>query len=550
MLLITVMLFAELTRTSGFIDIPTVPEYDIPGVFGGSMMLAIPWFSDNPTGDTMYAPDPMDFNLAFKYGFGKGEIALSAYQFNTYALSVSYLLKKEKGAAPALFCGVDDISYSPYVSTRGIGDDKGFLDEIGYSRAQGGRVWELFSAYFAAQKTIAPFTNLVIGLGRGRFMGNSWRSHIFNTDLFITGSDYGTEKFSPWAFGLFMGGSLRFPFGLEMSVEMDGRDANLGMKYRTSFVTATFALTKVEYWGNFRPFSPRMLIGLEASNKSVAGAPKIGSIECVIQDQMSKGLLTNATIDIKETNKRYKAMSGTFTMSLPIGNYTITATRADYTDYIAKISVKAATRSKFVFNLKKTEEAMKRDLAYREKTMKVTEGLNQGKVYFSENNIVLAKKSFDAVIALDPSNAEALDYLSRIELKKTELLAVYANEAKQRTTAKDYKKAIEYWQKVLELDAGNAEATAAIADLNKQLAAAPTKKPPTVTKKPPTEPPKKATAEEIAAIYNKGVNYFSQGKYDEALKTFKQVLALDPNHKGAKDYKKRTETRLKAIKGG
>jgi tetratricopeptide (TPR) repeat protein len=549
MLLIMVMLFTELTRTSGFIDIPTVPEYDMPGVFGGSMMLAIPWYSENPTGDSLDAPDPMDFNMAFKYGFGKGELALSAYQLNTYAMSVSYLLKKEKGAAPALFCGVDDISYSPYVSTRGIGGDKGFLDEVGYYRSPGGRVWELFSAYFAMQKTVAPFTNLVIGLGRGRFMGNSWRSHLFNTDLFITGSDYSTEKFSPWALGLFMGGSLRFPFGLEMSMEMDGRDANLGMKYRTSFVTATCALTKVEYLGNFRPFSPRMLFGLEASNKSVAGAPKIGSIECVIQDQTTKGLLTNAIIDIKEINKRYKATGGTFSLSLPMGNYTITATRADYVDYIAKISVKAAVKSKFVFNLKKTEEAMKRDLAFREREVRIAESLNQGKAYFAENNIVLAKKSFDAVIALDSANAEARDYLSRIELKKTELLAVYANEAKQRAKAKDYKKAIEYWQKVLELDAANAEATAAIADLNKQLAAAPPKKPTTVTK-PPVTPPKKATAEEIAALYNKGVNYFSQGKYDEALKTFKQVLALDPNHKGAKDYKKRTETRLKAIKGG
>jgi len=549
MLLIAVMLFAELTRTTGFIDIPTVPEYDAPGVFGGSIMLAIPWYSDNPTGDTMNAPDPMDLNLAFRYGFGKGEIALSAFQFNTYALSISYLLKKEKGAAPALFCGVDDISYSPYVSTRGIGGDKGFLDEVGYYRSEGGRVWELFSAYFAMQKTIAPFINLVIGLGRGRFIGNSWRSHIFNTDLFITGSDYSTERFSPWAFGLFMGGSLRFPFGLEMSLEMDGRDANLGMKYHANFITAVIGITKVEYWGNFKPYSPRILFGLEASNKSMTGAPKVGSIECVIQDQTSKGLLINSTIDIKETNKRYKAISGTFAMSLPAGNYTITATRADYVDYIAKISVKPAIKSKFVFNLKKTEEAMKRDLALREKTMKISEGLNQGKVYFSENNIVLAKKSFDAVIALDPANTEALDYLSRIALKKTELLAVYANEAKQRAKAKDYKKAIEYWQKVLELDAQNAEATTAIADLNKQLAAAPPKKPTTVTK-PPVTPPKKATAEEIAAIYNKGVNYFSQGKYDEALKTFKQVLALDPNHKGAKDYRKRTETRLKAIKGG
>ena len=59
-----------------------------------------------------------------------------------------------------------------------------------------------------------------------------------------------------------------------------------------------------------------------------------------------------------------------------------------------------------------------------------------------------------------------------------------------------------------------------------------------------------ATKAQIEALYKKGVSQYIAEKYDAALKTFKQVLALNPNHAGAKDYRKRTAARIKVLKGG
>jgi tetratricopeptide (TPR) repeat protein len=130
------------------------------------------------------------------------------------------------------------------------------------------------------------------------------------------------------------------------------------------------------------------------------------------------------------------------------------------------------------------------------------------------------------------------------------LITAYATEARTRAQAKDYTKAVEFWQKVLKLDPNNAEAKVAVADLQKQLKIVkPTTKPTTTGTKPPVAV-KKPTKEEVEALYNKGINYFTAEKYDDALKVFNQVLALDPAHSGSKNYKKRTEARIKALKGG
>jgi tetratricopeptide (TPR) repeat protein len=385
--------------------------------------------------------------------------------------------------------------------------------------------------------------NFVIGIGRGRFVGYGDRSHYFNTDIFILGSDFKRPEHSAWAVGMFFGGSLKFAGGLELVAEMDGRDANIGMKYRHQYFTTTLAIAKFEQmpWWNSPPYSPRIALSVEADNHASLAAPKVGKIECIAQDFTTKQLLPNSIVDIKEINKRYKALSGTFSVSLPAANYTITVSRPGYIDYIAKIIVKPGVKSKLIFNLKKTEEALKKEASLQA----MQTYIQQGKIYFSEGNLSMAKESFTKALAIDPNNTEAKNYLVNIENRRNELIASYANEAKQKEKAKDITKAIQFWQKVLELDPTNVEAKTAIADLQKKKQ--PEKKPVTETKPPVA---KKATKEEIDALYNKGVSYFTAEKYDEALKVFNQVIALDPAHKGAKDYKKRTEARIKALKGG
>ncbi len=546
MIIVYLVIISQLCRTSGYLDMPTVPQYDIRGMWGVTTMFSFPMYSDDPNPNDSVFVDPKDFSMAFKYGFGKGELAISMFTPTTWVASVSYLLKPAKESGTAWFCGVDDISYAKHISTVGAGGNDGTIEEISYHKYMNGRPWELFSGYIAMQKYFGRIANFVIGLGRGRFVGYGWRSHIFNTDFLVLGEDYRTKDHSWWAFGLFMGGSLKFPFGLEMSMEMDGRDANVGLKYHFPVVTATLALCKVEYLGHFRPWSPRWTFGLEGNNRSAVSAPKVGSIECEIKDQTTKALLANCVVDIKEINKRYRAPAGTFSLSLPAGNYTVTVSTPNYVDYIAKISVKPGVKSKLVFNLKKTEEAIQREIAAMEREKSIKTYLSQGKIYFSEGNLKEAKKAFEMVLSLDPDNVEAKNYLGNVETRRNELISAYLTEARNREKANDFAKAIEFYQKVLDLDAQNTESSEAITRLKAKVTQE--KKPPTTTK--PKEPEKKVTPQEIEALYKKGVSYFSANNFDEALKVFNQVLALDPNHKGAKDYKKRTEARLKVLKGG
>lgn len=540
--MITILiLIGELSRTSGYIDIPTPPQYDIPGMFGGGLSFSATLNTEDPDPTDDQRPDPADFDLFFRYGFGgRGEVSLSAYHINTYVLSASYLLAQEKENIPAFFIGVDDISYNTHISTRGIKDSVGFIEEYNYATHCGGRPWELFSTYIGMQKFFGRYFNIVMGLGRGRFVGYGDRSHYFNTDLFVLGDRYKSPEHSWWAFGIFFGGSLKVPGGLEIIAEIDGRDGNAGLKYHHKNFTATLALTKAEHlpWWNHPPYSPRLVFGIETTNRSMLEAPRVGSIECIVQDYTTKEILANAIIDIKEINKRYRATTGTFSISLPAGNYTITASRPNYVDYIANVKVKPGVKSKLIFNLKKTEEQLRKE----QQLKNINDYLAQGKVYFSEGNLKLAKDAFNNVLALDPNNNEAKEYLARIETRRIELIASYTTEAKNKEKAKDYPAAIQMWQKVLELDPDNAEAKTAIAKLEKK----------TTPPKPETKPPEKklATKEEIENLYKKGVSYFNAQNYEEALKVFKQVLAIDPQHKGAKDYKKRTEARIKALKGG
>ncbi len=546
MILLTLFLVGELCHTSGFIDIPTAPQYDKSGMLGVGLAFSMPFSQEDPDPTDLTEPDPMDFTATLKYGFaGRGEVALSMYTPSTFALSIGYLLVRE-GSAPAIFMGIDDISYKPYLSTISNEEEGGFIEERNYAVVNGGRAPELLSAYIGMQKSFSVF-NVVLGFGRGRFVGYAPRSIIFNTDQFVLGDDYKTEDHSSWAFAVFFGGSIRLPMGLEFIAEIDGRDGNAGIKYHHKYFNIALAVAKAEHFWSPAPYSPRFTAGLEVNNRFMTEGPRIGSIECVVRDVTSKEHMANYFVDIKEVNKRYRAKGSTFGLSLPVGNYTITVSMVNYEDYIAKISVKPGVKSKLIFNLKKTQEALMREAVWAEKQNKIRTFFEQGKIYYTEGKINDAATAFQNCLALDPDHSEAKNFLTMIEPRRQELIRVYSAEARSRTAAKSYTQAIASWQKVLELDPNNSAAKTGIANIRNQIAAA--KKPTTPTK--PTTPSKPTLSNaQVEALYNKGVSYFTSENYEAALRTFNQVLAARPNHSGAKDYKKRTQARLKILKGG
>jgi len=547
MAFLMLFLCGQLCHTSQFIDIPSAPQYDVPGMFGASIAFSVPFSTDDPIPDDLVEPDPADFTATLRYGFGgRTEVALSVYTLTTYSLSVAHLLARETERSPAFFAGLDDITYSTHVSTIGRGDTVGFIEEKNYTLVNGGRPAELLSAYVAMQKKLGQYFNIVIGLGRGRFVGYGPRSHVFNTDFFVLGEDYKTEEHSPWAFGVFFGGSIRFPVGVELIAEMDGRDGNVGMKYHHRLGTLTLAIGKAEHFWSPAPYSPRFTAGVEVNNRAMLEKPDMGSIECVVRDVTTDEILTDATVTIKETNRRYTAADGTFLLELNPGTYTMTVSRTDYTEYLAKITVKPNVKSTLVFKLKKTQAALQREAAEQDRDASIRNYMEQGKIYLSEDNLSEAEAAFEMVLSLAPGHEDAVKYLADVELRRTELITEYAQEARARTQRKDYTGAITYWQKVLDLDPENSEARTELAAVQtKPAAPAPKPKP-----KAPTQVTPKTAGQNIAELYNKGVSLFTQEKYDEALKIFKQVLALNPNHLEAQDYKGRTEARLKILRGG
>jgi tetratricopeptide (TPR) repeat protein len=517
-------------------------------MWGGGFAYSRPLYTGDEDPNDGLEPEPSDYNIFLRYGFaGRGEVALSMYTPSTYALAFSYTIKKE-GKVPAFFCGIDNITYSKHVSSLGRGDTVGFLEETGYVTEGGGRPPEVFSAYLGMQKSFGEIFNVVLGLGRGRFVGYGERSHVLNTDFFVLGDDYQTEEHSAWAFGLFFGASLKFPFGLEFIGEIDGRDASIGVKYHSKYLIPTLAITKVEQLGDRRPFSPRITLGIEANNRFTYDRPKPGTIEVVIRDISSQELLTNAVVEVAEMNKRYFASGGTFSVSLPAGPYTMIVTKPDYVDYVAKINVKPDVRSQLTFNMNKTEQAIRLEAANRERENSIRNYLEQARIYMAENNLGQARAAYEMALSLDANNEQALEGLNTVDLRRTQLLDYYANEAKKQGQANAYSRAIELWQEVLVLDSENTEAAQAIANLRKQQTAAAKPPPKPATPSQPTE--RRVSAAEIEALYKTGVSFFANDRYDEALNVFKQVLVLDPDHAGAKEYRQRTEARIAILKGG
>ncbi|MBI4726044.1 PEGA domain-containing protein [candidate division TA06 bacterium] len=62
---------------------------------------------------------------------------------------------------------------------------------------------------------------------------------------------------------------------------------------------------------------------------------------------------------------------------------------------------------------------------------------------------------------------------------------------------------------------------------------------------PAAAKPAKMSAEEVTALYKKGVQHFMNEEYAVAEKIFKQVLSADPRHAKAKEYLGKTKDRLK-----
>ena len=131
---------------------------------------------------------------------------------------------------------------------------------------------------------------------------------------------------------------------------------------------------------------------------------------------------------------------------------------------------------------------------------------------YKRENFELATAKWNAILAIDPEDNEAQNYLADARDRITRMVAEYTEKARGAEAIGNWTGAIAYWNRVLKLDPENEDARG-----GKSLASA------------------KITSE-VGVLNRSGVSLYKKGKYDAAESKFLQALNLDPGNSTANSY--------------
>ena len=153
--------------------------------------------------------------------------------------------------------------------------------------------------------------------------------------------------------------------------------------------------------------------------------------------------------------------------------------------------------------------------------------LRKAENYYSFGRISEAILESKLVLEVDPANSEALEMLRKAEAelerrqsKREEKIKELFDEALSHYSRGDYKKAIELWEKVLDLDPDNIDATNSIQDARWRL------------------------SDKSSELIRKAKKYEEAGNWLMALASWREVLDLDPSNKEAQEGESRALTSI------
>ncbi|MCX7698748.1 MAG: tetratricopeptide repeat protein, partial [Candidatus Goldbacteria bacterium] len=133
------------------------------------------------------------------------------------------------------------------------------------------------------------------------------------------------------------------------------------------------------------------------------------------------------------------------------------------------------------------------------------------------------------VLKFDPNNEAAMNGVIKINAKMEADKEKYLALGKQKI-ASEPDKAVGYFKKVLQIDPNNQEANSYIQKLTGKDAQV------------------AIDAKMVKALYYEGVDKYVNGNIEEAIKLWKKVLTIDPNHIESQKNIQRAQEKLIAIK--
>ncbi len=202
------------------------------------------------------------FNPNFRFSFSPVpflQVSIFVNNFNPFASGANldfHILEEEGKYQPALFTGMQNISWQKYISTEGDAVEYDHLtyqelDADGYITND--KLYNANSFYLAASKHFGPLL-LNAGLGAGRFVGfATWSKRVSIHNVI--------SLFGGIAYTLDLKGTI-----ITASAEQDGRDFNMAVN--ASFDPGPFLMTvslgghKLEHWFQDAGFQPKFFMGV------------------------------------------------------------------------------------------------------------------------------------------------------------------------------------------------------------------------------------------------------------------------------------------------
>lgn len=166
------------------------------------------------------------------------------------------------------------------------------------------------------------------------------------------------------------------------------------------------------------------------------------------------------------------------------------------------------------------------DIARKEQLqIQIDDHFSRGEQHFQLDELLPAKREFEAILALNPGHQGAKTYLNRIQERFQSIVNTFYETAMRFFAAGDYRQAKENFEKVLVVNPNHVEAREQLARTEKLL------------KEAQKAASDRARMESIRPIYTDALDKFGKKDYKTALQRFEDVLQIDAENAEARRYR-------------
>jgi tetratricopeptide (TPR) repeat protein len=162
-------------------------------------------------------------------------------------------------------------------------------------------------------------------------------------------------------------------------------------------------------------------------------------------------------------------------------------------------------------------------------TTEVAKAMKKAKAAEKSKNLVGMRNAYRAILAVSPGNVDAKNGLTKVNSQISDKVKKSVDKGRSLFEGGDKKGARTQFEAALKLDPTNSDANDYITRITGSQSNA------------------KVNSERVKQLYYQGVDLYVNNKIKEAIKTWEELLALDPNHQDAAKNIQRAKAKLKAL---